>query len=231
MNERPFPKALMIVLLIAAAIGLTLTYASSLSGADNRPGASSTAAASEAVDGPTAVATFAGGCFWCMEGPFDQLDGVLSTTSGYIGGHVENPSYQAVTTGRTGHTEAVEVVYNPEKVDYETLLQVFWLNIDPTDQNKQFCDRGSQYRSGIFFHDADQQALANASLEAIRSQHDFEVIHTEITRADTFYPAEEYHQDYYLKNPVRYKYYRTSCGRDRVLNRLWGDAQTAFTLK
>ncbi len=229
MSERPFPKSLMILALVVSAIVLTLTYTSNLSGADNSADMDARTAA--ASNGPTAVATFAGGCFWCMEGPYDKLDGVISTTSGYIGGQVANPTYKQVTTGRTGHAEAVEVVYNPEKVSYETLLQIFWLNIDPTDQNKQFCDRGSHYRSGVFFHDSDQQSLANASLQAIKSQHDFETIYTEITAADTFYPAEDYHQDYYLKNPVRYEYYRTSCGRDRVLRRLWGDAKTAFTLK
>ena len=171
-----------------------------------------------------ATATFAGGCFWCMEPPFDKLDGVVSTTSGYTGGQLDNPSYEQVSSGGTGHTEAVEVVYDPAKVSYEKLLEVFWVNIDPTDAKGQFCDRGSQYRSGIFYHDDDQLSAALASKERIEQSGRFDQsIETEITAASSFYPAEEYHQDYYVKNPVRYKLYRDGYRRDSRLKELWGD--------
>lgn len=174
---------------------------------------------------PTAKATFAGGCFWCMEPPYDKLEGVISTTSGYIGGQKKNPTYQEVTTGRTGHTEAVQVVYDPSKVSYARLLDVFWKNIDPTVKDKQFCDSGSQYRSGIFYHDDEQKKLAEASKLQLDKTKPFRApIVTEITAATEFYPAEDYHQDYYLKNPVRYNFYRTGCGRDARLKELWGSA-------
>ncbi len=175
-----------------------------------------------------AVATFAGGCFWCMEPPYDKLDGVISTTSGYTGGKVANPNYQRVSGGRTGHAEAVKVIYDPNRISYLELLQVFWLNIDPTVADRQFCDRGSQYRTAIYYHDADQKRLAEASLEAVRKQWSLDVIHTEIEAAGPFYEAEDYHQDYYLKNPTRYKYYRFGCGRDRRLEELWRGATRAF---
>lgn len=169
------------------------------------------------------VATFAGGCFWCMEGPFDVLPGVVSTTSGYTGGHKVNPTYEEVTTGKTGHTEVVQVVYDPRKVSYRQLLEVFWRNIDPTTPNAQFCDHGSQYRSGIFYHTEEQLRLAKASRDHIERTKSFrEPIVTEITPAKAFYRAEEYHQDYYKKNPLRYKYYRANCGRDDRLEQLWG---------
>ena len=172
----------------------------------------------------TAVATFAGGCFWCMEGPFDVLDGVISTTSGYTGGTKKDPTYQEVSAGRTGHTEAVQIVYDPAKVTYEKLLDVFWRNIDPTVANRQFCDSGSQYRSGIFYHNDVQKKAADASKLALDKSKPFKgAIVTEITAATEFYAAEEYHQDYYLKNPVRYRYYRQGCGRDARLKELWGD--------
>jgi peptide-methionine (S)-S-oxide reductase len=172
----------------------------------------------------SAVATFAGGCFWCMEGPFDALDGVISTTSGYTGGAKKDPTYQEVSSGRTGHTEAVQVVYDPSKVSYEKLLDVFWHNIDPTAMNRQFCDSGSQYRSGIFVHDDAQKKAAEVSKAALAKAKPFKgVIVTEISGATTFYAAEEYHQDYYLKNPVRYRFYRQGCGRDARLKELWGD--------
>jgi peptide-methionine (S)-S-oxide reductase len=172
-----------------------------------------------------AKATFAGGCFWCMEPPYDKLPGVISTTSGYIGGQKANPTYEEVSSGRTGHTEAVQVVYDPKKVSYEQLLDVFWHNIDPTVKNQQFCDVGSQYRTGIFYHDDEQRRLAEASNAALEKSKPFKApIVTEITRAGEFYPAEEYHQDYYLKNPVRYKFYRNGCGRDARLEQLWGRA-------
>ena len=169
------------------------------------------------------VATFAGGCFWCMEGPFDKLEGVVSTTSGYTGGQKENPTYKQVSAGRTGHTEAVQIVYDPSKVSYKQLLEIFWVNHDPTEANGQFCDKGSQYRPGIFYHDEKQKTLAEASKEQIEQTKTFsEPVVTEITQASTFYPAEDYHQDYYVKNPFRYKFYRYGCGRDSRLEQLWG---------
>lgn len=173
-----------------------------------------------------ATAIFAGGCFWCMEPPYDVLPGVVSTTSGYIGGQVKNPTYQQVSAGATGHTEAVQVVYDPAKVSYEKLLEVFWRNIDPTTPNAQFCDHGSQYRSGIFYLDDEQRRLAQASRDRIERTKPFrEPIVTEITAATTFYRAEDYHQDYYQKNPLRYKYYRARCGRDERLEHLWGKSK------
>ncbi len=173
---------------------------------------------------PTDSAIFAGGCFWCMEPPFDKLDGVLSTTSGYIGGHVKDPSYKQVSAGRTGHAEAVQVIYDPAKVSYDELLAVFWRNIDPVDGKDQFCDKGSQYRSAVFYHGEEQKHAAEESKAALEKSGRFrEAIATEIVPATTFYPAEDYHQDYYRKNPIRYKYYRHGCGRDRRLEKLWGD--------
>ena len=179
----------------------------------------------QAAPAASAKATFAGGCFWCMEQPYDVLPGVISTTSGYIGGQKKNPTYEEISTGRTGHTEAVQVVYDPKKVTYEKLLEVFWRNIDPTVKNQQFCDHGSQYRSGIFYHDDEQKRLADASKATLDRTKPFsQPIVTEITRATEFYPAEDYHQNYYIKNPVRYKYYRSGCGRDNRLKQLWGKA-------
>ena len=173
-----------------------------------------------------AVATFAGGCFWCMEPPFDKLPGVLSTTSGYMGGTVEQPTYEQVSAGRTGHAEVVQVRYDPARVDYATLLEVFWRNVDPLTANRQFCDAGHQYRSAIFVHDAQQQREALASKQALERSGRFDrPIVTEIVPAATFWPAEDYHQDYYTKNPVRYGYYRWSCGRDDRLEEVWGKAQ------
>ncbi len=170
-----------------------------------------------------AVATFAGGCFWCMEHPYDELDGVISTTSGYTGGSTKNPTYQQVSAGITGHTEAVQIKYDPRKITYQELLAVFWPNIDPTTSDRQFCDRGSQYRPGIFYHGTDQKRLAEESKTHIEHTKTFpEPVVTEITQATEFYPAEKYHQDYYLKNPLRYKLYRHGCGRDRRLEQLWG---------
>ncbi|MCZ7566511.1 MAG: peptide-methionine (S)-S-oxide reductase MsrA [Burkholderiales bacterium] len=172
-----------------------------------------------------AKATFAGGCFWCMEPPYDKLDGVVSTTSGYVGGHKANPTYREVTGGTTGHTEAVQVVYDPRKVSYGKLLEVYWVNVDPTDAFGQFCDRGPQYRPGIFVHDATQRRAAEASKAALAKAKPFAApIVVEIVDATTFYPAEEYHQDYYRKNPLRYKFYRTGCERDARLEALWGKA-------
>ena len=172
-----------------------------------------------------AKATFAGGCFWCMEPPYDELDGVISTTSGYIGGHKPDPTYKEVSAGGTGHTEAVEILYDPAKVSYAELLEVFWRNIDPTTADRQFCDIGNQYRTAIFFHDAEQETLAKQSKETIEETKSFpEPVVTEITTATEFYPAEEYHQDFYTKNPIRYKFYRYTCGRDQRLDELWGVA-------
>jgi peptide-methionine (S)-S-oxide reductase len=169
-----------------------------------------------------ATATFAGGCFWCMEPPFDALDGVISTTSGYIGGHKQNPTYKEVSRGGTGHTEAVQVVFDPEKIGYVDLLDVYWRNIDPTDPGGQFCDKGSQYRSEIFYHDEQQRQHAEMSKQALVELKPFAGdIVTGISQATVFYPAEDYHQDYYLKNPVRYKFYRYGCGRDKRLEELW----------
>ena len=167
------------------------------------------------------TATFAGGCFWCMEPPFDQLDGVISTTSGYTSGFKDNPTYREVSSGSTGHTEAIQIRYDPSMVSYRELLEVFWRNIDPLAVDRQFCDKGSQYRSGIYYHDEAQKLDAEKSLQAIQKQLQGEIA-TEIVAASTFYPAEDYHQDYYLKNSVRYKFYRYSCGRDQRLEELWG---------
>lgn len=171
---------------------------------------------------PTAKATFAGGCFWCMEPPYDELEGVTSTISGYIGGTKKDPTYEQVSAGTTGHTEAVQITYDPQKVSYEKLLEIFWRNIDPLTANAQFCDSGSQYRSGIFYHDEAQKKLAEASKKRVQTRFKQPVV-TEITAASEFYPAEDYHQDYYKKNPIRYKIYRYGCGRDQRLKELWGD--------
>lgn len=167
------------------------------------------------------VATFAGGCFWCMEEVYDELSGVISATSGYIGGHVKNPTYRQVSSGSTGHTEAVEVIYDPAKISYQKLLDLFWVNIDPLTANAQFCDHGTQYRAGIFYHDKKQQKMASASLEKVKKRFKKPVV-TEITQSTTFYKAEKYHQNYYQTNPVRYKYYKWRCGRDARLKKLWG---------
>jgi peptide-methionine (S)-S-oxide reductase len=173
--------------------------------------------------GKTAKAIFAGGCFWCMEEAYDKVPGVISTISGYSGGNLKNPTYELVSGGRTGHAEAVLVEYDPAKVGYQKLLDVFWRNIDPTQKNAQFCDYGSQYRSAIFYYDEDQKRLAEASRAALQKNRPFKgEIVTEIVKGAEFYPAEDYHQDYYLKNPVRYKFYKTGCGREARLQQLWG---------
>lgn len=171
----------------------------------------------------SAVAVFAGGCFWCTESDFDKVPGVLSTTSGYIGGHVENPTYEDVSYGKSGHIEAVQVRYDSSKISYAQLLEVFWPTIDPITPNAQFCDKGPQYRSAIFYGNPQEQALAEASKAALeRSGKLPGPVLTEILAATTFYPAEEYHQDYHSKNPIRYAYYRNGCGRDARLEQLWG---------
>lgn len=169
------------------------------------------------------TAVFAGGCFWCMEGPFDELDGVAATTSGYTGGDKVDPTYEEVSAGGTGHLESVQVTYDPQVVNYDRLLEVFWHNIDPLDARGQFCDKGSQYRSAIFVDGEDQRQAAIASKADIQADQNFkQPIATEILPVQTFYPAEEYHQDYYLKHPVRYRFYRNGCGRDWRLEQLWG---------
>lgn len=169
-----------------------------------------------------AKATFAGGCFWCMEPPYDELAGVVETISGYTGGHKKNPTYEEVSAGATGHAEAVQVIYDPSKVSYRKLLEVFWRNIDPTVADRQFCDVGKQYRTAIFYHDEEQKRLAEQSKAGIEKTKRFKVpIKTEITAATEFFPAEAYHQDYYRKNSVHYKLYRYSCGRDNRLAELW----------
>jgi len=176
-----------------------------------------------AGDSKTETAIFAGGCFWCMEPPFDKLDGVISTTSGYTAGHKKNPTYREVSAGNTGHTEAVQITFDPDKISYSELLKVYWKNIDPVAVNRQFCDSGNQYRSGIYFLNKSQQAAARKSLQQLEKNKPFKgTIATEILPASTFYPAEDYHQDYYQKNPLRYKFYRYSCGRDQRLEDIWG---------
>ena len=205
-------KKLIVIIVTLASLGATLA---SLGAA---------AATSVNVAPGQAVATFAGGCFWCMEAPFDELPGVAATISGYTGGNKVNPTYEEVSSGTTGHAEAVQVIYDPKKVSYEKLLEVFWVNIDPTVKNRQFCDSGTQYRTGVFYHDDAQRKAAEASKSALgRSKPFKEPIVTPIEMAGAFYPAEDYHQDYYKKNPVRYKFYRSGCGRDARLKQLWGD--------
>lgn len=172
------------------------------------------------------TAIFAGGCFWCTESDFDKVKGVLATTSGYIGGHKNNPTYKQVSAGNTGHAEAVKLEYDPKQVSYTELLAVFWRNIDPTTPNAQFCDHGSQYRSAIFYMNDEQKKLAQESRSALEMSKPFkEPIVTEITQASQFYPAESYHQNYHDRNPLRYKYYRYGCGRDARLEQLWGEGK------
>ena len=181
-------------------------------------------AAPPALPAVTAKAVFAGGCFWCVESDFDKIPGVISTTSGYTGGKTVKPSYEQVSSHSTGHAEAVEVLYDPATVTYQRLVEYFWHTIDPTVKDQQFCDHGSPYRTAIFAQNDEQLKVAQASRAALEKSKPFkEPIVTEITLATAFYPAEEYHQDYYKKNPVRYKYYRNGCGRDARLTQLWGD--------
>ena len=183
----------------------------------------STAATTVTVPPGHAVATFAGGCFWCMEPPYDKLPGVTATISGYMGGKTKNPTYEQVSSGTTGHAEVVQVEYDPSKVSYAQLLEVFWRNVDPTQRDGQFCDHGTQYRTAIFYHTPEQQKLATASKAALEKNKPFKAaIVTEVLPAGEFYRAEEYHQDFYKKNPTRYKLYRTGCGRDARLQALWG---------
>ncbi|MEK7286897.1 MAG: peptide-methionine (S)-S-oxide reductase MsrA [Nitrospirota bacterium] len=176
----------------------------------------------EAKSVSTEKAIFAGGCFWCMEHALDDLNGVVSTSVGYIGGKKENPTYDEVSAGGTGHAEAVLVIFDPKKISYDTLLNRFWRNIDPTVKDQQFCDHGNQYRSAIFYLGDTQKKSAEQSKQTLEASKQFRKIYTQIVAASQFYPAEEYHQHYHKKNPVRYKFYRTSCGRDSRLETLWG---------
>lgn len=182
-------------------------------------------AMAQAAAGKTATAIFAGGCFWCVEADFDKVPGVLGTVSGYIGGTVSSPTYEQVSAKKTGHAEAVRITFDPARVSFEQLLAVYWKSIDPTTRDRQFCDAGSPYRSAIFAVDDAQLKAAQASLAALEKSKPFkEPIVTQVEKAPTFWPAEDYHQDYYKKNPVRYQYYRSSCGRDARLEQLWGPA-------
>ena len=174
-----------------------------------------------AAAGQTATAIFAGGCFWCVEEDFEKLPGVIAAESGYTGGKTANPTYQTVSAGGTGHTEAVRVTYDPAKVTYAQLVEYFWRTIDPTEKDRQFCDIGNQYRSGIYWGSEAERGVAQASLAALQKSGQFKKIYTEVQPATPFYAAEDYHQDYAQKNPVRYNYYRLSCGRDAQLKRVW----------
>jgi peptide-methionine (S)-S-oxide reductase len=196
------PRVLLSFILMLAAVGLA-------------------AAQSAQPAPPRAVAIFAGGCFWCTEADFDKVAGVISTTSGYIGGKVANPSYEQVSAGSTGHTEAVEVVYDPGKVSYEKLLTYFWRHIDPLVKNAQFCDHGEQYRSAIFVRNDEERALAETSKKKVEAELK-KPAYTQIAAAGPFYKAEDYHQDFYQKNPTKYKFYRWNCGRDQRLEQIWG---------
>ena len=180
------------------------------------------ASAQDGTSSNRGEATFAGGCFWCVEEAYDEIDGVLSTTSGYTGGEQDNPTYQQVSSGGTGHVESVHVVYDPDKVDYATLLEAFWHNIDPFAENRQFCDAGAQYRSVIFYHNARQKRLAEETKAELEQRFDREVA-TQILPAERFWDAEEYHQNYYEKNPVRYHFYKAGCGRTDRLEEIWGE--------
>ena len=214
----------LVAFLAASALGLLALY-SSLGGAQTAatPAPKPSASGAPAMAGSTAKAIFAGGCFWCVESDFDKVPGVISTTSGYTGGKLANPTYAQVSGHTTGHAEAVELVFDPSKVSYAQLLDVYWHSIDPTTLNRQFCDNGNPYRTAIFTLNDQQMKLALASKENLEKTKPFEApIVTEIASASTFYPAEDYHQDYYKKNPIRYEYYRASCGRDARLRQLWG---------
>lgn len=193
--------------LLAAGLAAPMAYAADTS--------------STAADG-LSTAIFAGGCFWCMEPPYDRQPGVTSTTSGYIGGELENPGYDDVSRGGTGHAEAVKITYDPDAIDYAELLEIFWRNVDPFAEDRQFCDTGPQYRSAIFYQGERQRELAEASLAEMQERFG-QAIATEIAPANTFWDAEDYHQNYYEKNPLRYKFYRFRCGRDDRLEEVWGD--------
>jgi peptide methionine sulfoxide reductase msrA/msrB len=193
-------------------------------GSPDHPAAEETGNTGTAAASRLEAATFAGGCFWCMEAPFENLDGVHEVVAGYTGGHVENPDYESVSTGRTGHAEAVQIRYDPGKTSYETLLSVFWRQIDPTDAGGSFVDRGPQYRSAIFYHNQEQKALAEASRRRLSESGRFTgPVVTEIAPFEAFYPAESHHQNYHKNHPFRYKLYRQNSGRDRFLAKTWGD--------
>ena len=195
--------------------------AAATAGAGNDPSKKTTEPAAAKLE----KATFAGGCFWCMEAPFDSLPGVVSVTSGYTGGNRKNPTYKEVSAGGTGHAESVQIEYDPARISYSKLLDVFWHNVDPLTRDAQFCDHGPQYRSAIFYHSEEQKRLAEASKKALEDSNRFSSpVVTEIVAASQFYAAEEYHQHYYKKNPIRYTYYRSRCGRDRRLKELWGES-------
>ncbi|GHA80659.1 peptide-methionine (S)-S-oxide reductase MsrA [Cognatilysobacter bugurensis] len=212
------------VLRFSPALGAALMFVTL--GACAQSDSAQRAAPAKPAAPSTAVAVFAGGCFWCMEPPYDKLPGVISTTSGYIGGKAGDATYERVSSGTTDHIEAVQVRYDPSKVDYQTLLNVFWRNIDPVAVNRQFCDAGPQYRSAIFYGNAEQKRLAEATKGGLQASGRFDrPIATEILASTRFYPAEDYHQDYYVKNPKRYKFYRWNCGRDQRLEQVWGAAK------
>lgn len=175
-----------------------------------------------AATATTATAILAGGCFWCVESDFDKLPGVIATESGYTAGRTRNPTYEQVSAGSTGHTEAVRITYDPMKISYSQLIEYFWRHIDPTVKDRQFCDVGTQYRSGIYWQNEEERKIVEASRDALLKSGKLPRIFTEIAAASTFYPAEEYHQDYYIKNPLRYSYYRSSCGRDNRIKEVWG---------
>ncbi len=202
------------------AFAICLMLLVSLAWSETKPG-------QEQVTSALETAIFAGGCFWCMEPPFDKLDGVVTTISGYTGGHLDNPGYKQVSAGGTGHFEALQVTYDPTKITYATLLNVFWHNVDPLTDDGQFCDKGESYRTAIFFRNDEQQKLAEVSKSELDQSGFFkQPVVTELLLAKTFYPAEDYHQNYYQVNPVRYKYYRFTCGRDARLKELWRSAAT-----
>lgn len=179
--------------------------------------------AEDKIETKPAVAVFAGGCFWCMEHPFDALPGVISTISGYTGGHTENPTYKEVSNGKTGHSEAMQVTYDPTKISYEQLLQVFWRNIDPFDDDGQFCDKGDQYKAAIFYQDEKEKQLAEISKTEVSKKLSNQHIVTTIKVVGKFFPAEDYHQNYYLNNPTSYQFYRFTCGRDHRLSQIWDE--------
>jgi peptide-methionine (S)-S-oxide reductase len=230
-----FLRRLALSLGLAASLGAGVAYVNAQAPKSAAPAAATTSAGTPTAAAPssgpsttsaasaqTASAVFAGGCFWCTESDFEKFPGVISAESGYIGGKTVNPTYEQVSAGRTGHTEAVRVVYNPNKVTYSALLEYFWKTIDPTVKDQQFCDHGNQYRSAIFYENDAQRVVIEASKAALLKAGPVKVIHTEIAPASTFYVAEDYHQDYYKKNPIRYKGYRYNCGRDARLAEVWG---------
>jgi len=218
MNRTQLPLALS-ALLLAACAGSTTSNAADAS--EQAQAASPASFPGMAMDGAQGVAVFAGGCFWCVESAFDELKGVISAESGYIGGPEQNPTYYQVAGGKTGHAEAVRVLFDPAKVSYQQLVDVFWHNIDPFQANAQFCDTGPQYRSELFFSGEKQRDIAEKSRNAVEKRFKRKVV-TKLTEAGVFWTAEEYHQDFHKKNPVRYLSYRMGCGRDRRLLELWG---------